>query len=69
VDSNQCLIRIGDPLDVAISDTSDGIFTIFQCTKQLKGDLNGDCYVDFLDIAILAGDWLECGNPFDAACD
>ena len=29
-DSNQCLIRIGDPLDIAISDTSDGIFTIFQ---------------------------------------
>jgi hypothetical protein len=68
-DSNQCLIRIGDPLNVAISDTSDNIFTIFQCTKQLKGDLNGDCYVNFLDIAILAGDWLECGNPFDASCD
>ena len=69
VDSNQCLIRIGDPLDVAISDTSDETFTIFQCRKQLRGDLNGDCYVDFLDIAILAGDWLECGNPFDASCD
>jgi len=68
-DSNQCLIRIGDPMDVAISDTSDELFTIFQCTKQLKGDLNGDCYVDFLDIAILAGDWLECGNPFDVSCD
>jgi len=68
-DSNKCLIRIGDPLDVAISDTSDETFTIFQCTKQLRGDLNGDCYVNFLDIAILAGDWLECGNPFDASCD
>ncbi|MGB2863006.1 MAG: hypothetical protein WBC05_06750 [Sedimentisphaerales bacterium] len=69
VDSNQCIIRIGNPLDVAVSDTSDETFTIFQCTKQLKGDLNGDCYVNFLDIAILAGDWLECGNPFDASCD
>ena len=67
-DSNQCLIRIGDPLDVAISDTSDETFTIFQCRKQLRADLNGDCYVNFLDIAILAGDWLECGNPFDASC-
>jgi len=67
--SNQCLIRIGDPLDVAISDTSDETFSIFQCAKQLRGDLNGDCYVNFLDIAILAGDWLECGNPFDASCD
>ena len=68
-DSNQCLIRIGDPLDIAISDTSDEIFSIFQCRKQLMADLNGDCYVNFLDIAILAGDWLECGNPFDASCD
>jgi len=69
VDSNQCLIRIGDPLDIAISDTSDEIFTIYQCRKQLKADLNGDCYVNFLDFAILAGDWLECGNPFDVSCD
>ena len=69
VDSNQCLIRIGDPLDVTVSDTSNGTFTIFQCQKHLRGDLNGDCYVNFLDIAILAGDWLECGNPFDASCD
>ena len=68
-DSNQCLIRIGDPMDLTISDTSDQTFTIFQCIKQLKGDLNNDCYVDFLDIAIFAGDWLECGNPFDVSCD
>ena len=68
-DSNQCLIRIGDPLDVAISDTSDETFTIFQCRKQLMGDLNGDCYVNFLDIAILMNNWLECGNPFDTSCD
>jgi hypothetical protein len=35
----------------------------------MAADLNGDCYVDFLDFAILAGDWLNCGNPFDASCD
>ncbi|MHC4425794.1 MAG: metallophosphoesterase family protein [Planctomycetota bacterium] len=69
VDSNQCLIRISNSQDVAVSDTSDETFTIFQCRKQLNGDLNGDCYVDFLDFAILAGDWLNCGNPFDASCD
>ena len=69
VDSNQCLIRIGDPLDVAVTDSSDETFTIFQCQKQLRGDLNGDCYVNFLDIAILMDDWLECGNQFDASCD
>ena len=69
VDSNQCLIRISNSRDVTISDTSDETFTIFQCQKQLNGDLNGDCYVDFLDFAILASDWLKCGNPFDASCD
>jgi hypothetical protein len=69
VDSNQCLVRISNPNDFAISDTSDETFTIFQCLKQLKTDLNGDCYVDFLDFAILASDWLKCGNPFDAPCD
>ena len=69
-DSNQCLIRIGDPMDVpARRDTSDETFTIFQCRKQLMADLNGDCYVNFLDFVIFAGDWLECGNPFDVSCD
>ena len=69
VDSNQCLIRIIAPQDAAISDTSDEPFTIFQCNKQLIGDLNNDCYVNFIDLAIMAGNWLECGNPFDASCD
>jgi hypothetical protein len=69
VDSNQCLIRISDPQDVAISDTSDKPFTIFQCSKQLISDLNNDCYVNFADFAILAGNWLKCGNPFDPSCD
>jgi hypothetical protein len=69
VDSNECLIRIGNSEDASISDTSDQTFTIFECQKQLNGDLNGDCYVDFLDFAALAGDWLNCGNPFDVSCD
>ena len=67
VDSNQCLVRVSDLADGAVSDTSDGVFTIFQCQRELAGDLNGDCYVDWLDFAILAGDlngdccvdWLE----------
>lgn len=69
IDSNECLIRISDAGDSTLSDVSDGTFTIFQCLKTLAGDLNGDCYVDILDFAILAGDWLQCGNPFDAACE
>jgi hypothetical protein len=69
VDSNLCLVRICDAQDRTISDVSDGTFTIFQYRKALAGDLNGDCYVDLSDFAILAGDWLQCGDPFDAACE
>ena len=68
-DSNQCLLRVSDLSDTSISDTSDDVFTVFQCQQELDGDLNGDCYVDLLDFAILVGDWLKCGNPFDASCD
>jgi hypothetical protein len=69
VNSDQCLVRICDAQDPAIGDTSDKTFAIFQCQRDLAADLNGDCYVDLLDLAILTGDWLKCGNPFDAACD
>ena len=69
IDAAECLIRITDAQDVGLSDASDGAFTIFECRKQMPADLNGDCYVNFLDFAILAGDWLDCGNPFDASCD
>lgn len=68
VDSNQCLIRISDLFDPNVSDTSDDVFTTFQCVNPIQGDLNGDCYVDFRDFAIVAEQWLKCGNPFDPAC-
>ena len=29
------------------------------CYPELKGDLNGDCVVDFFDIAQIASEWLE----------
>lgn len=68
-DSNQCLVRVSDASDITISDISDDVFTIFQCQQELDGDVNGDCYVDLLDLAIITGDWLKCGNPFDPSCD
>lgn len=68
VDSNQCLVRISDLFDPDVSDTSDDVFTIFQCLEPIPGDLNDDCYVDFRDFAVFAGHWLECGNPFDENC-
>jgi hypothetical protein len=69
IDSNQCLVRISDPNNADVFDTSDRVFTIFQCRGNFASDLNGDCYVDFLDFVIMAGDWLKCANPFDPSCD
>lgn len=68
VTSPDCLVRISDADSPTTNDTSDDVFTIFQCQGPIVGDLNGDCYVDFLDLAIFAISWLQCGNPFDPAC-
>jgi TolB protein len=65
VDSNQCLIRISDKNGVIASDTSNGVFTIFECDPSLTADLNGDCKVDFKDFALFGDQWLACGNPYD----
>ncbi|MCX5636930.1 MAG: hypothetical protein NTX52_04450, partial [Planctomycetota bacterium] len=66
VNSEQCLVRITDVGDQSISDVSDAVFTIYQCT--LKFDVTGDCLVDLRDFASFASEWLQCGNPFDPNC-
>jgi len=33
------------------------------CPVKLAADLNGDCRVDFADLALLASEWLASGNP------
>lgn len=98
--SNECLVRITDANDTAVYDSSDKVFTIFECQGAIVGDLNNDCYlqfadftiladqwfqaptdpsadiapnggdgiVDFFDLTLLVGNWLDCGNPFDASC-
>ena len=47
---------------------SDFIFIMICDGGWMNGDLNGDCYIDLSDFAILAAQWLECGNPFDENC-
>jgi hypothetical protein len=68
VDSSNCLIRVSDAQDPSMHDTSDATFSVFKCHAKLRADLNGDCRVDFADLAILMGEWLACGNPLDPAC-
>jgi hypothetical protein len=64
--SQQCLVRISGAACPHVNDTSDAVFTIYRCT--LAYDLNGDCYVDFYDFALMALEWQECGNPYDPNC-
>jgi hypothetical protein len=64
VDSNQCLVSVSDANDPAVYDTSDDVFTIFQCTASIASDLNNDCVVDFADYAIFADHWLQSNIQF-----
>jgi hypothetical protein len=35
----------------------------------LMGDVNNDCYVNLLDLALMAQTWARCVNPQDANCE
>ncbi len=80
LNSADCLVRVSEvapPVSAAIatagrratSDISDAVFSIFECRVKLAADLNGDCYIDAADMAIIADEWLKCGNPLDPACN
>ena len=63
--SNQCLVCISDANNIDINDTSDDVFTIFDCQKTMAGDLTGDCYVGLPDLDDFVGQWLDFGDPGD----
>jgi hypothetical protein len=66
--SETYLLMIEDPVDGSVWDISDGPFVVYDCPRQVSGDLNGDCYVDLQDIAVLSAGWLGCANPYDPNC-
>ncbi|MHC4221216.1 MAG: hypothetical protein ACYST9_02245 [Planctomycetota bacterium] len=39
-----------------------------ECVSRPAGDINGDCKVDFQDLAIVCGGWLDCGYDDPNAC-
>lgn len=41
---------------------------IWQSGFGIDSDLNRDCYVDLLDLAVFADEWLECNDPQDGRC-
>jgi hypothetical protein len=65
-ESEQCLVRVANADNLAVYDTSNGLFFIYQC--EPAGDLTGDCIVDLFDFAVMAEAWLECNNPYAPAC-
>jgi hypothetical protein len=64
--STQCLVRVSDTENHNTVDTSDGVFTTYQCA--LAYDLNCDCFIDLQDFILLVSEWLQCGDPFDPEC-
>jgi len=60
--SPTCLIRISDAQNSASFDVSNKLFQVFVCT--LKYDLDGNCLIDLNDVALLAAEWLQSGNPY-----
>lgn len=63
VDSEECIVRVRNAADLAVYDTSDAVFTIYECF--LDGDLTGDCEINISDLAVVAASWLDCGNPYE----
>ncbi len=61
---NLCMLGVtGDLVIRAVIDSGP------VCPVKLPGDVNGDCYVNLLDVAVLAANWLDCNNLMDVACD
>ena len=63
VDSDQCKVRLTNTANFNVYDTTDGVFTIYECV--LGGDLNGDCFINVDDFAIMALYWLQEANPYE----
>lgn len=68
VESEYCFVRINSTDTPKISDASDRPFIIFRCPEILPSDINNDCYVDLQDLALLAQNWLWCGDRFNPNC-
>jgi hypothetical protein len=64
VASEQCLVKVYRSDEPSAFDVSDSTFEIFQCPQQPQSDLNNDCFVNFLDYAMMAGDWLKSGISY-----
>ena len=49
-------------------DMSNEPFFIYSCEADLRTDMNSDCYINMQDSAMIAVEWMMCGNPLDPLC-
>jgi len=57
----QCDVPAGDGyVAIAAGEWHNVALRIKTCTATIMGDVNGDCKVDFVDIALMAQNWLKC---------
>ena len=42
---------------------------ISHCTEFKQSDINKDCFVNFLDFAILMKNWFDCTDPDNTDCE
>lgn len=68
IDSGSCLVRISSADNTTITDISNNSFTIYPCSENNPADINGDCYIDLQDLAILSQNWLWCGDRYNFDC-
>jgi hypothetical protein len=66
--SENCLVKVSSSYNSTILDTSDNTFGIYPCRQKKLSDVNKDCRVDMLDLALLAQDWLWCGDRYNPSC-
>ncbi|MBN1846643.1 MAG: LamG domain-containing protein, partial [Sedimentisphaerales bacterium] len=61
---------LGDDIfaEVVVEVTNPGCDVVIELGYGMASDINEDCYVNLLDFAALAADWLECNNPLDDDC-
>ncbi len=57
IDSENCLVRAVSLDETTEYGISDSAFSIRPCSVEM--DVTGDCFVDFHDLAIFAGEWLK----------
>ncbi|MHC4740525.1 MAG: FG-GAP repeat protein [Planctomycetota bacterium] len=68
LNAKKCLIRISASGNPGIFNISRNTFGITTCNNRPNADWDGNCRVNFLDLRILAGQWLKCGDPFGVLC-